>query len=229
MTEREEHAHSIRSYVRRQGRFTSAQREAMLRLWPARGLEADGEQLDLAQLFPHCDRIVLEIGFGMGYTLAELASRDPRTGFIGIEVHQPGVGKLLALADELGLQNLRVFCHDAVQVLEQRIADDSLDSVLLFFPDPWHKKKHHKRRIVQTAFVERVRRKLKPGGVFHLATDWEDYARHMLEVLEAAPGWRNLAGAGQFSPRPESRPQTRFEQRGLRLGHEVRDLQFARC
>ena len=218
----------IRSFVRRQGRFTPAQREAFDTLWTGRGLEADGSRLDLASLFPRCDRFVVEIGFGMGYTLAELASREPRTGFIGIEVHRPGVGKLLALAEERGLENLRVFCHDAVEVLERALADASLDAVLLFFPDPWHKKRHNKRRLVQPPFVELVQRKLKPGGLFHLATDWEDYALQMLEVIESLPGWTNLAGAGRFSPRPESRPETRFEQRGMRLGHGVRDLLFRR-
>ncbi len=218
----------IRSFVRREGRFTTAQRAAFEGLWAGRGLEIGTQPLALPELFPGCHRFTLEIGFGMGNTLAELAAREPDTGFIGIEVHRPGVGKLLALAEERGLDNLRVFCHDAVEVLERALADASLDAVLLFFPDPWHKKRHNKRRLVQPPFVELVQRKLKPGGLFHLATDWEEYALQMLEVIESLPGWTNLAGAGQFSPRPESRPETRFEQRGMRLGHGVRDLLFRR-
>jgi len=219
----------IRSFVRRQGRFTPAQRQAFESLWTGRGLEFDGRPLDLPALFPGCARLIVEIGFGMGYTLAELAAREPRTGFVGIEVHRPGVGKLLALAEEGGLDNVRVFCHDAVEVLERCVPDAALDAVLLFFPDPWHKKRHHKRRLVQAPFVELVQRKLKQGGLFHLATDWEDYARQMLEVVESVPGWINVAGAGCFAPRPASRPETRFEQRGMRLGHAVRDLLFRRA
>lgn len=164
----------------------------------------------------------------MGHTLAELAARDPDCGFIGIEVHRPGVGKLLALAQEQGLENLRVYCHDAVEVLHRCIPDATLDALLLFFPDPWPKKRHHKRRLVQPPFVELVRQKLRPGGIFHLATDWEHYAQQMLEVIESAPGWCNLAGQGQFAPRPRTRPQTRFETRGLRLGHAVHDLLFCK-
>ncbi len=165
----------IRSFVRRQGRFTPAQRDAFDSLWAGRGLEPGDAPLDLPSLFPGCTAFVVEIGFGMGHTLVELASRSPQTGFVGIEVHRPGVGKLLAMAEERGLQNVRVFCHDAVEVLNRAIPDASLDGLLLFFPDPWHKKRHHKRRLVQPPFVELVQRKLKPGGLFHLATDWEDY------------------------------------------------------
>lgn len=219
---------TIRSFVRRQGRFTPAQRAAFERLWAQYGLDPAAGMLDPPSLFPGSTRLVVEIGFGMGHTLAELAARDPGNGFIGIEVHRPGVGKLLALAEEQGLTNLRIYCHDAVEVLEHCIPDAALDALLLFFPDPWHKKRHHKRRLVQPAFVGLVQRKLKPGGIFHLATDWEDYAQQMLEVIEAAPGWRNLADAGCFAPRPQTRPQTRFEVRGLRLGHEVRDLLFSK-
>lgn len=219
-------ARPIRSFVRREGRFTPAQRAALDSLWEGRGLDPAGPPLDLPALFPGCDRFVVEIGFGMGHSLAELASREPHTGFVGIEVHRPGVGKLLAMAGERGLGNVRVFCHDAVEVLERRVPDAALDAVLLFFPDPWHKKRHHKRRLVQVPFVALVQRKLKPGGLFHLATDWEDYALQMLEVIESVPGWTNLAGPGCFAPRPASRPETRFEQRGKRLGHGVRDLLF---
>jgi len=218
----------IRSFVRREGRFTSAQRLAFDTLWEQRGLDPEAGLLDLPALFPDCTRCALEIGFGMGQSLAELASRELQTGFIGIEVHRPGVGKLLALAEEAELPNLKVYCADAVEVLRRCIPDASLDLAMLFFPDPWPKKRHHKRRLVQPGFVQELREKLKPGGVFHLATDWENYAEQMLEVLSAAPGWRNLAGEGGFAPRPASRPVTRFEARGERLGHQVRDLLFCR-
>ena len=218
----------IRSFVRREGRFTPAQREAWETLWAGRGLTIGEDPLDLGALFPACRRFALEIGFGMGQSLEELALREPATGFIGIEVHRPGVGKLLAAAEQAGLANLRIVCEDAVLVLQKAIPAQSLDLVMLFFPDPWPKKRHHKRRIVQPAFVELVGRALRPGGVFHLATDWENYAEQMLEVLGTAPGWRNLAGPGEFSPRPDSRPYTRFEARGERLGHRVRDLLFER-
>lgn len=221
-------AHHIRSFVRREGRFTAAQRLAFETFWQARGLTPDDGLLDLQALFPDCRRFALEIGFGMGLSLAELAAREPETGFIGIEVHRPGVGKLLALAEEAGLNNLRVFCADAVDVLQRCIPDQSLDLVMLFFPDPWPKKRHQKRRLVQAPFVAALRAKLRNGGVFHLATDWEDYATQMLEVLGAAPGWRNVAGPVGFAPRPESRPITRFEARGQRLGHGVWDLLFSR-
>ena len=218
----------IRSFVRREGRFTDAQRLAFETLWETRGLDPEAGLLDLHATFPGCTRFALEIGFGMGQSLAELASREPETGFVGIEVHRPGVGKLLSLAEEAELRNLRVYCADAVEVLRHCIPDASLDLVMLFFPDPWPKKRHHKRRLVQPAFVVELRAKLKPDGVFHLATDWENYAEQMLEVLSAAPGWRNLAGEGCFAPRPASRPVTRFEARGERLGHQVRDLLFCR-
>jgi tRNA (guanine-N7-)-methyltransferase len=217
----------VRSFVRRQGRFTPAQRNAFSNLWSGRGLELGTQPVDLHALFPGCDSRVVEIGFGMGHSLVELAARNPRSGFIGIDVHRPGVGKLLAMAEEQRLSNLRVFCDDAVEVLGRGLPDASLDQVLLFFPDPWPKARHHKRRLVQPPFVELVRRKLRTGGSFHLATDWEDYAQQMLEVLEHAPGWHNQAGEGCFAPRPESRPETRFERRGLRLGHGVRDLLFS--
>lgn len=216
----------VRSFVRRQGRFTPAQRRAFAGLWSGRGLELGAQPLDLRAEFPGCDSVVLEIGFGMGHALVELATRSPQTGFVGIEVHRPGIGKLLAMAQERQLQNLRVYCDDAVDVLSRGFADASLDTVLLLFPDPWPKARHLKRRLVQPSFVELVRRKLRCGGSFHLATDWEDYAHQMLAVLGSAPGWRNQAGDGCFAQRPDSRPETRFERRGMRLGHGVWDLLF---
>lgn len=218
----------VRSFVRREGRFTPSQRAALAAHWATLGLEIGDAPLDLPALFPQCDGFTLEIGFGMGHTLVELAAREPRTGFIGIEVHRPGVGKLLALAEQQRLANLRVYCEDAVEVLRRAIPPAVLDRVLLFFPDPWPKKRHSKRRIVQPEFVELVQSRLREHGVFHLATDWEDYALHMRAVLEGAPGWRNLAGAARFAPRPVSRPLTRFEARGQRLGHGVWDLLYER-
>ena len=217
----------IRSFVRREGRLTKGQERALLELWPVMGVEYRDEMLDLNQLFGRDAPVVLEIGFGMGKSLVEMAAAAPEKNFIGIEVHRPGVGACLSSAQDAGITNLRLFCHDAVEVLGQMIPDQSIDTLQLFFPDPWHKARHHKRRIVQPAFVQMLRPKLKIGGVFHMATDWENYAEHMLEVMNAAEGFVNTV-EGDYAPRPDSRPLTKFEQRGHRLGHGVWDLQFAR-
>jgi tRNA (guanine-N7-)-methyltransferase len=219
---------TVRSFVRRQGRITASQERALEALWPHFGVEDDGRPLDLEALFGRRAPRVLEIGFGNGDTLAAMAAAQPELDFLGIEVHRPGVGRLLHHVETQGLTNVRVMCADAVIVLEQQIPDAGLDAVHLYFPDPWHKTRHHKRRLVQPEFVEKVRRKLKIGGLFHLATDWEEYARHMLKVLSAAPGYRNRSSAGDYVPRPDYRPLTKFEQRGQRLGHGVRDLVFER-
>ena len=164
----------------------------------------------------------------MGQSLVAMAEAAPDTNFIGIEVHRPGVGKLLHTMEQRGVDNIRVYCHDAVEVLRDCIPDASLDTVQIFFPDPWHKKRHHKRRLIQPPFVALLTRKLKSGGILHLATDWQNYAEQMMEVLSAAGGLDNTAGPGQFAPRPESRPLTKFELRGERLGHGVWDLVFRR-
>jgi tRNA (guanine-N7-)-methyltransferase len=218
----------IRSFVRREGRLTKGQQRALEHLWPQYGVDNDDSVLDLAALFGRDNAKVLEIGFGNGRSLARMAADFPDNDYLGIEVHRPGVGALLLLIEEQGLSNVRVVCADAVEVLKQRLPDACLDRVQLFFPDPWHKKRHHKRRIVQPEFAALVAQKLKPGGVFHLATDWQDYAQQMLTVMSAAPAYRNQAGDGNYAPRPPWRPLTKFEQRGQRLGHGVWDLLFER-
>jgi tRNA (guanine-N7-)-methyltransferase len=213
--------------VRREGRITRAQEQALERLWPRYGLEA-GAPLDLDACFGRHAPRTLEIGFGNGASLAGMAGQEPAADFLGIEVHRPGVGHLLLAIAERELGNVRVICADAVQVLKDCLPDATFARVLLFFPDPWPKKRHHKRRIVQPDFVELLARTLQPGGILHLATDWEHYAQHMLEVMAGTASFRNRAGPGNYSPRPDYRPVTRFEQRGLRLGHGVRDLLFER-
>ncbi len=218
----------IRSFVRRQGRLTKGQQQALDSLWPVMGVEYQPEPIDMAQLFGNDAPVVLEIGFGMGASLVAMAAANPRQNFLGIEVHSPGVGACLASAEEAGVSNLRVMCHDAVEVLENMIPDNSLRMVQLFFPDPWHKARHNKRRIVQVPFAELVMRKLKLGGVFHMATDWQAYAEHMLEVMSSISGSKNQSPTADWMPRPESRPLTKFEQRGQRLGHGVWDLMFER-
>ena len=218
----------IRSFVRRQGRLTKGQQLALDQYWPVMGVEYQPAPLDMTALFGRDAPLVLEIGFGMGASLVTMAQNNPQQNFLGIEVHAPGVGACLASAKEAGVENLRVMCHDAVEVLEHMIPDNSLRMVQLFFPDPWHKARHNKRRIVQAPFAELVQRKLKLGGVFHIATDWEDYATHMLEVMNSVAGYVNQSATQDYVPRPETRPLTKFEQRGQRLGHGVWDLMFER-
>lgn len=223
-----EHRRTIKSFVMRAGRTTLGQQRALDQGWPAFGLElADGLR-DFDQVFGRSAPRTFEIGFGMGHSTLEMAAAAPEQDFIGVEVHKPGVGALLSGLLSQNLQNVRVYSCDALEVLRECVADASLDRVLLFFPDPWHKSRHHKRRIVQPAFAELIRQKLKVGGVLHMATDWEPYAEHMLEVMSAAPGYRNLATDGRFVPRPAERPVTKFERRGERLGHGVWDLKFQR-
>jgi tRNA (guanine-N7-)-methyltransferase len=229
MTGREEpQRRAIRSYVLRAGRMTAAQTRALEELWPRYGLEAEGPPLDLEAVFGRRAPVTLEIGFGNGDNLAALAERHPGRDFIGVEVHPPGVGHLLLKAEKAGLGNLRIFRHDAVEVLRQRIAPGSLDSILVLFPDPWHKKRHHKRRLVNPEFAELAASRLAVGGTLQLATDWEPYAEQMLEVLNASAALRNRAADGRFVPRGPDRVRTRFEARGERLGHVVRDLCYER-
>lgn len=218
----------VKSFVKREGRLTKAQGKALEEQWPNMGLNIEQGVLHLDEVFGRTAPRVLEIGFGMGKSLVEMAVAAPNNDFIGIEVHRPGVGACLADAAEASLSNLRVFEHDAVEVLEKCIADDSLDRLQLFFPDPWHKTRHHKRRIVQSEFVQQLRAKLKIGGEFHMATDWEPYAEHMLEVMLNAEGYQNIAPDNGYVPRPEYRPITKFEVRGQKLGHGVWDIIFKR-
>jgi tRNA (guanine-N7-)-methyltransferase len=216
----------VRSYVIRAGRMTRGQQRGWDEGWPRLGLSGQQGSLDLEEVFGRSAPCVLEIGFGMGHSLLQMAIAELDKNFIGIEVHRPGVGALLNNALKADIDNLRVFCDDAVEIITQCIATDSLERLQLYFPDPWHKKKHHKRRLVQPGFVGLVHTRLKRGGRFHMATDWEPYAAYMMDVMTAAQGYRNVAGPGHFIPRPSGRPLTRFEQRGHRLGHETWDLMF---
>jgi tRNA (guanine-N7-)-methyltransferase len=219
----------IRSYVLREGRLTAGQERAFAELWPRFGVEVGGGTLDLAKLFGNTNPVWLEIGFGNGETLLHLAAAHPERNYLGVEVHRPGIGHLLLRLEAAGIGNVRLIRHDAVEVLRDALPPASLAGVYLFFPDPWHKTRHHKRRIVQPELVGLLARVIAPGGVFHAATDWEDYARHMLRVLGAAGDlFENTAGTGSYAPRPEDRPETRFERRGQRLGHGVWDLVFRR-
>lgn len=221
-----ENRRAIRSFVLRQGRTSVAQQRAVETLLPVYGIPYAGEPLDLDQAFGRAAPKILEIGFGMGAATAQIAATNPGQDYLGIEVHTPGVGNLLKLMQEQGLTNLRVIQHDAVEVLRDMIADAALDGVHIFFPDPWPKKRHHKRRLVQAEFVALLCSKLKPGGYLHFATDWEEYAQWALEVLRAEPKLANTVA--DYAPRPEYRPLTKFEQRGLNLGHGVWDLIFRR-
>ena len=225
----EEGVRRVRSFVLRQGRFTPAQQRAFDERWPRFGLDYTGRPRDLDAMFGRPAPKVLEIGTGNGEALRFAAQQDPSRDHIGIEVHAPGVGRLLnALADdEAG--NVRVYHHDAVEVLENEITDGALDEVRIYFPDPWHKKRHNKRRLVQPAFAALLVRKLRHGGRLHCATDWADYAEQMWDVLDATAGLTNRAGPRGSVPRPEWRPQTHFETRGMKLGHGVWDLLYDRA
>ena len=216
---------TIKSYVLRQGRLTRGQQQALDQLWPVYGIDFKPERLDLATLFNRTAAITLEVGFGNGDSLMQQAASNPQNNYLGIEVHRPGVGHLLHLADNAGITNVRVINHDAVEVLQLQIPDQSLDCVQLFFPDPWHKKRHHKRRIVKAEFIQLIHQKLKSGGLFHLATDWQDYAEYMLKQMEQADGITNTAGEGNYAINT-GRPLTKFERRGQRLGHGVWDLVY---
>jgi tRNA (guanine-N7-)-methyltransferase len=220
------HPRAIKSFVLRQSRVTKAQDEALAALWPVFGIEKGETPLDFPTLFGRNAPITLEIGFGNGDSLAQMAEAAPERDFLGIEVHTPGVGHLLKLVGEKALQNVRVMNTDAVEILLKRIPPASLDHVQLFFPDPWHKKRHHKRRLVQPEFAALIASRLRDGGIFHMATDWENYAQHMAKVMQASPDFHNMAENPPYSPRPDTRPLTKFENRGLKLGHGVWDLLY---
>jgi len=221
------HHRPVRSFVRRTTRLTRAQRAAIESRWPTYGIEPLG-MLDLDAVFGRRAPRVMEIGFGNGEALASLAGAHPERDYLGVDVFEPGIGRLLAAVAEQGLTNVRLLRGDAVDILRDNVPPRSLQAVLLWFPDPWPKKRHHKRRLVQPDFAGLVASRLEPGGLFHLATDWEDYAEHMLAVLEAEEDLENLAGPGNFCSVRTERPVTKFERRGLGLGHGVWDLQFAR-
>ncbi|HNV07731.1 MAG: tRNA (guanosine(46)-N7)-methyltransferase TrmB [Dokdonella sp.] len=218
------HTRRIRSFVLRQGRITPAQEQAFAAHWTRFGVESGTGLLELDTLFARAAPVVLEIGFGNGAQLLHAASQETQRNFIGIEVHRPGVGRLMNGLAEAGLENVRLFQHDAVEVLKQQIPEGSLDEVRIYFPDPWPKKRHHKRRLIQAEFIELLATRVRSGGLLHLATDWADYAEHMLATMDASPLWRNRAGNGAYSAPPAWRISTHFEKRGVRLGHGVWDL-----
>jgi tRNA (guanine-N7-)-methyltransferase len=218
----------IRSFVLRAGRTTPAQERALVELWPAYGIDLKEKPLDLAVVFGRAAPRCLEIGFGAGEVIGSLAQINPHVDYLGIEVHRSGVGRLLLRAQQGALENLRVICHDAVDVLREHVADDSFDEILVFFPDPWHKKRHRKRRLIDASFAALAAAKLRPGGALRLATDWQDYADQMLAVCNASPALKTLSLDATYVPRPDFRPVTRFERRGKGLGHGVWDLAYLR-
>ncbi|MFE7839838.1 tRNA (guanosine(46)-N7)-methyltransferase TrmB [Streptomyces sp. NPDC057474] len=218
----------IRSFQPRRSRVTAGQADALQRLWPKWGLDIDGRALDLVELFGDEKPVVLEIGFGMGEATARMAAADPDTNVLAVDVHTPGQGNLLNLADRDGLSNVRVANGDAIILLREMLTPDSLDGLRVYFPDPWPKKRHHKRRLIQPEFLTLVASRLRPEAIVHCATDWEPYAEQMLDVLTAHPEFENTRADGGFAPRPDFRPLTRFEGQGLDKGHVVNDLLFRR-
>lgn len=206
--------------------MTRGQQRALLQLWPSMGIEYQGAVPPFDAIFGRSAPLILEIGFGMGLTLVQMAQNAPGENFIGVELYRPGVGACLAAAHLAGIDNLRIISHDCVEVLEEMIGDATLTKVQIFFPDPWPKKRHHKRRLLQPAFSALLQRKLAVGGLLHLATDWQPYAEQMVAVLQATPGLCNLASETDYVARPEWRPLTKFEQRGQGLGHGVWDIMF---
>ena len=218
----------IQSFVRRSGRLSTGQKTGLNELWSSYGIDLPTGKLELNACFAIQQPIVLEIGFGNGDSLLEMALNTPEKNFLGVEVYEAGVGRIINEANKHRLTNLKIIKDDAVEVLKHHIHDDSFDTFQLFFPDPWHKKKHHKRRIVQAEFLDLISKKLKPGATVHMATDWEDYAYHMMEVLENHTHFKNTMDAHNYALRPKHRPITKFERRGERLGHGVWDLIFTK-
>ena len=225
MKETQQH---IRSYVRRESHFTPSQKVAFAELWPTYGIDFGDKLLDLADIFGNNAAIICEIGFGNGANLLAACEREPHKNFLGIDVHRPGAGKLIRHAADRNINNLKVMTEDAVFILQRQIPPQSLAALWLFFPDPWHKKRHNKRRILQTEFADLVASRLRPDGEFQMATDWAEYAEHMLAVMDANPAYENCAGTGQFLPPQDNRIQTHFEQRGLKRGHDIFDLLYRR-
>ena len=217
---------SVRSFVVRAGRATAGQERALAELWPLYGVEFTNEVLDLDRLFGREAPRMIEIGFGAGEALLAFAQSHPQIDCLGIEVHPPGVGHLLLGAHQAGLKNLRIICHDAVDVLQHQLPPSCLSLAHIFFADPWPKKRHHKRRLIQTPFIESLARVMQPQGLLRLATDWEPYAQHMRLVMDASSAFTSLGAESGFVARPDVRPLTRFERRGQRLGHQVWDLFF---
>jgi tRNA (guanine-N7-)-methyltransferase len=218
----------IRSFVLRAGRTTIAQERALSELWPSLGIDLMEAPLDLEAVFGRSAPRCLEIGFGAGEVIGKLAETNPHIDFLGIEVHRAGVGRLLLRAEQSELKNLKVICNDAVDVLRGYVAEAAFDEILVFFPDPWHKKRHHKRRLIEASFVALLASKLRLGGTLRLATDWQAYAEQMLTVCNAEPSLRSLSPDSTYVQRPDFRPPTRFERRGERLGHGVWDLAYSR-
>jgi tRNA (guanine-N7-)-methyltransferase len=220
---------NIRSFVLRKGRLTIAQQHALDELWPHYGIERGATVLDFDDHFERSADVILGIGFGNGESTWQMAQQEPEKNFIGVEVHEPGVGHLLMALEEQQVDNVRIAREDAVPFLQQRIADTSLAGVRIYFADPWPKKRHHKRRIIQPDFVSQLARCMTAGGILHLATDWQPYAEHVLEVMQSNPDFVNLSPTGDYCERPDWRPYTKYEKRGEKLGHEVRDLLYQRA
>jgi len=219
---------TIRSYVVRGGRLTTGQKRALDELWPRYGIESGDAVLDFSKIFGNGNPVIVDIGFGDGESTLDMARANPDENVLAVEVHRPGVGHLLLKLEAHGLSNVRVACADAVIFLENQVPDSALAGARLYFPDPWPKKRHHKRRIVQAGFIDLLHRKLKTGGMLHIATDWTPYAEQMLDILKTAKGFRNCSASGGFCARPEWRARTKYELRGRRMGHPVHDLIFTR-
>lgn len=219
---------AIRSFVLRKGRMTVAQQRALENLWPDYGIKPADSILDFKQLFDRGGEVIIEIGFGNGESTWQMAQQEADKNFLAIEVHKPGVGHLLLALEDHALNNVRIACADAVPFLQHRIAPGSVNGIRIFFPDPWPKKRHHKRRIIQAKFVDALAQCLAHGGILHLATDWQPYAEYMLEVMQASPDFSNLSTSGDYCERPAWRAHTKYERRGERLGHQVYDLLFER-
>jgi len=218
----------VRSFVLRGGRLTEGQKRALDEFWPRFGIEKGESLLDFKSLFGSDAPVIMEIGFGNGDATWQMAQAHPEENYLGVEVHQPGVGHLLLKMKQHGITNIRIANDDAVEFLRRRVPEESLDGVRIYFPDPWPKKRHHKRRLIQSSLIELLASRMCPGALLHLATDWEPYAEHILEVMRSSDGFVNLSPSGDYCDQPEWRPETKYERRGERLGHQVRDLLFRR-